>query len=76
MSVEYTKLGTNLHSFSVNLCNYCISYQTVIAVIDYQNEIIKIKHGLTQTSKKHLNQWIKYFKLDNYQKVVIGGNID
>lgn len=76
MSAEFTKLSTNCSAFSVNLHNYCISYKTIIAVIDYNNEIIKIKHGLTQTSKKHLSQWIKYFKLENYQKVVIGGNID
>ncbi|WP_405283875.1 hypothetical protein [Methanobrevibacter sp.] len=75
--MEYKKLSTNCRAFSkINDKNYCVSYETVIAVCDYSLKKIYVLRNLTVTSKKHLNQWIKYFKLDNYQKVVIGGNID
>lgn len=70
--MEYKKLSTNCRAFSkINDKNYCVSYETVIAVCDYMQHKIYVLQGLTVTSKKHLNQWSKYYGINDLDRVIV-----
>lgn len=69
--MEYKKLSTNCRSFSrINDKNYCVSYETVIAVCDYSLKKIYVLRNLSVTSKKHLCQWAKFYGINDLERVV------
>lgn len=69
--MEYKKLSTNCRSFSrINDKNYCVSYETVIAVCDYTAKKIYVLRNLTVTSKKHLCQWAKFYGINDLDRVI------
>lgn len=68
--MEYKKLSTNCRAFSkINEKNYCVSYETVIAVCDYMQHKIYVLRNLSVTSKKHLSQWSKYYGINDLDRV-------
>ena len=69
--MEYKKLSTNCRAFSkINDKNYCVSYDTIIAVCDYQKSKIFVLQNLSLTSKKHLTQWSKYYGINDLDRVI------
>ena len=70
--MEYKKLSTNCRSFSrINDKNYCVSYDTVIAVCDYMQHKIYVLCNLSATSKKHLTQWAKFYSINDLERVIV-----
>lgn len=70
--MEYKKLSTNCRAFSkINDKNYCVSYETVIAVCDYTTKKIYVLRNLTVTSKKHLCQWAKFYGINDLDRVIV-----
>lgn len=69
--MEYKKLSTNCRSFSrINDKNYCVSYETIIAVCDYPAKKIYVLRNLSVTSKKHLCQWAKFYGINDLDRVI------
>ena len=69
--MEYKKLSTNCRSFSrINDKNYCVSYDTIIAVCDYPAKKIYVLRNLSVTSKKHLCKWTKFYGINNFDRVI------
>lgn len=70
--MEYKKLSTNCRAFSkINDKNYCVSYETVIAVCDYMSGKIYVLRGLSVTSKKHLTVWAKFYGINDLDRVIV-----
>lgn len=70
--MEYKKLSTNCRAFSrINDKNYCVSYETVIAICDYTAKKIYVLRNLTVTSKKHLCQWANFYGINLFDRVIV-----
>lgn len=74
--MEYKKLSTNCRAFSrINDKNYCVSYETIIAVCDYSLKKLYVLRNLSVTSKKHLTQWARFYGINDLERVIVDKSV-